>query len=323
MRIGWGRSKAGAGLVGVTLGDGLAIAVVDRPRDGRPRLLGWGCNMVESAPGERELRAERQRLRLGRSRTCTVLDSDDYQLLLVEAPRVEPSELRAAVRWRVKELIDFHIDDAVIDVFEIPGQQQRAQGQVMMYAVVAQAARVRRRIDLLESADLRLEVVDIPELALRNLAALTPDDAAGVVTLQLGAGGGLLTLTRQQNLFLARRIDTGADALVEAASHSSEPDREDYGPLADLIDAIVLEIQRSIDYYDRHFAQPPLAAVMIAPAGPGLDWLDAQLNRRLGLPVRRLDLNELIEVAEPLDAATQARCLLAIGAALRQEDTAL
>jgi MSHA biogenesis protein MshI len=310
-------------LIGVAFGSGLAVAVVERGRDGLPRLLDCHWTAADSPLGERELRAERQRMKLGRGRVCSVLDPADYQLLLVEAPRVDPSELRAAVRWRIKELIDFHIDDAVIDVFEIPGQQQRGQGQTMMYAVVAPSALVRRRISLLEGADLRLEVIDIPELVLRNVAALTPEDANGVVMLQLDQRGGLVTLTRQQHLFLARRIDTGRAALLAAAENSDGPATDEYGPVSDLVDAIVLEIQRSIDYYDRHFAQPPLAAVVVAPPGPGLGWLEEQLNRRLGLPVRRLDLNLLLDIAQPLDEAAQAHCLLAIGAALRVEETAL
>ena len=40
--------------------------------------------------------------------TClSSLDIGDYNLLLVEAPDVEPDEVRAAIRWKVKELIDF------------------------------------------------------------------------------------------------------------------------------------------------------------------------------------------------------------------------
>ena len=48
----------------------------------------------------------------------TTLNIGSYALLLVEAPDVPATELRAAIRWRVKDLIDFHIDDAVIDVFD-------------------------------------------------------------------------------------------------------------------------------------------------------------------------------------------------------------
>lgn len=324
MRFGWGRNSAQRGLVGIDLAGGCAFAQIERQRGQKPRLVASDFLGGEAAASVRELKAERQRLKLGKTPCSTLLDAQDYQLLLVEAPRVDPSELRAAVRWRVKDLIDFHIDDAVIDVFEIPGQQQRAQGQVMMYAVVARASAVRQRIELIEGGDLKLAVVDIPELALRNIAALSDIDANGAVTVKLDERGGLVVVTRQYNLFLARRFEIGTNALRTAAEESSEPpDEARYGPIADLLDSIVLEIQRSIDYYDRHFHQPPLAGLLLAPPGPDLDWLDVQLFRRLGLPVKRLDLNDLLDCAQPLDATQQNLRLMAIGAALRDEETSL
>ena len=41
--------------------------------------------------------------------TC-VMPLGSYNLLQIEAPKVPPEELRSAVRWRVKDLIDFPID---------------------------------------------------------------------------------------------------------------------------------------------------------------------------------------------------------------------
>ncbi len=51
-------------------------------------------------------------------------------------PAACDNELRAAVRWRIKDLIDFHIDDAVIDVFEMPAHARGGPNR-MMYAVKA------------------------------------------------------------------------------------------------------------------------------------------------------------------------------------------
>ena len=49
-----------------------------------------------------------------------VLNPDEYQLHLVESPDVPDSELREAVRWRIRDLIDFPVDEAAIDVFDMP-----------------------------------------------------------------------------------------------------------------------------------------------------------------------------------------------------------
>ena len=55
-------------------------------------------------------------------------------------------------------------------------------------------------------------------------------------------------------------------------------------------------------------------AVTPTPAPMLTDYLADQLS----VEVRPLDLNQLVRCEEPLDEALQARCLTAIGAALRE-----
>jgi MSHA biogenesis protein MshI len=59
-----------------------------------------------------------KRYAIKRAPCIGVMTPNSYQLLLVEAPPVPDAELRSAVRWKVQDLIDFHIDDAIVDVFE-------------------------------------------------------------------------------------------------------------------------------------------------------------------------------------------------------------
>lgn len=251
----------------------------------------------------------------------TLMDNGDYQLLLVEAPDVQPDELRAAIRWRVKDLVDFHVDDAVIDVFEIPGQG-RGRSR-MMYVVAARTNRVKQRIADVEDADLELQSVDIEELALRNLAALSPDDARGTALLWLAQDYGLIIITRGGELYLSRRIETGANELFSAAQ-LADPESGDYGALlSGLIEQITLEIQRSLDYYDSHFSQPPVKSVLVASTFPESTYLPAALGANLNIPAVALDLGELFPDASLPAPPMQARCLTAIGAALRKEEVAL
>lgn len=289
---------------------GVAFAAVERSRGRQPRLV--GAEWQPAAEGNNDAQALRdltQRAGFSGERTHLVLGDGEYQLLLVEAPRVEPAELRAAVRWKVKDLIDFHIDDAVIDVFEIPGQQNRPQGQSMMYAVVARARHVRERIDQVEDAELQLEVIDITEMALRNLASLMDEDARGVATLYLAADYGMITLTRQGNLYLTRRLETGTDSL--AADERGATDQ------------LVLEIQRSLDYYDSHFAQPPLRQLIVLPGFEGHDRMVRWLGENLGLEVAGFDARRLLDCQVELQDEGLGQLLIAVGGALRHEEISL
>ena len=47
-----------------------------------------------------------------------------YSMVQLEAPELEPDELREAMRWRVRDLIDFPVEQAAIDVFHLPESQR-------------------------------------------------------------------------------------------------------------------------------------------------------------------------------------------------------
>lgn len=303
------------GLTGVSFQpNGVALARVVRGKTLRPTLE---CMRFSPIPSSSEragkVRDAVQSLGVDRTYCNNVIEPADYQLLLVEAPDVRPEELKAAVRWRVKDLIGFHIDDAVIDVFEIPDQGRPGQAR-MMYVVAARASVVGQYVDSLDSSGMQLQSIDIPELCLRNITALTDDDVQGAALLYFTANYGLMVLTRQHTLYLARKLDVGADTLASAQRAGREHQ---------YLESIVLEAQRSLDYYDSHFSQPPIASLLVAPSEIPLPFLQPYLSANLGVPVRNLDLSELLDSREKIDEEAQARCMMAVGASLRMESVAL
>ena len=241
-----------------------------------------------------------------------LLRSSDYSLILVDSPDVPPSEIRAAMRWQVKELIDFHIDDAVIDVFDVPERDGRAGKR--MYAVVARRGKVLQLINLLTSVGLELDIIDIPEMALRNLAARLPEDGAGVALIAFDRGHGLMTVTRQGALYFSRRLDCGSDRLAEAGSAGSITPT-----LEGLLDSLTIEIQRSLDFYERHFSQTAIAGIVLTPV-PGLTAEVCQyLQAQLGVPTRWLDMATEAAVDGEMDSEVLLHCTPVIGASLRED----
>lgn len=250
---------------------------------------------------------------LERTRCVSLVELDDYQLVMVESPEVEPQEMAAAVRWRVKDLIDYKVEDAVIDVFEVP-ESRGGSARSMVYAVVARADDVKKRIDSLLDAGVNLDIVDIPELALRNIATLLPEDVGGVAMVQIGEDSGLITITRQQTLYLSRRLSTGFNALPNTLMQRDEPEL-----LEGWMDRIVVEIQRSLDYYGSHFSLPPISSLVITPLMLEVEGIAEYISSQLDISTRVLDTGELIDSELVVEREMQARCLFAIGAALREE----
>jgi MSHA biogenesis protein MshI len=282
--------------------EGISSATVKQNKTGKPLLQ--RCTYDTLAPGQ-ELEALLTNVvtGMGKAPCSTLLDSSDYQLLMVEAPEVPSSELKAAIRWRIRDLIDFHIDDAVLDVFDTPPSGARGV-QEHLYTVVSRSTVVKEKADTLQNAGAPLEIIDIPEMALRNIAARLDQDASGQATMYFGAEQGLITLTRDATLYLARSLDIGYRQLKETP---------------ELVDRLALELQRSMDYYDRHFQQAPISAITLCPTPERLPFMADQLTQLTGIDVHELSIDELVESKSPVDDELFAHCLLAIGTALRSE----
>lgn len=308
----FGKTLAGKGRVGLAFAPNhLALAVMRR-EGAQPVLERCEILPLDGSAGAEASLAAIRAAGIPRIPVSTVLSPADYQLALVEAPEVPPAELRAAMRWRLKDSIDFRIEEAVIDVFDVPDQNRGGHGR-MMYAVAARRSAVTAHTQALAGTT-GFDAIDVPELCLRNLAALLPMASAGVALLHLGETTANIVLVRGKTFYLARQVDL--DAGPEKAAVEARNGRINAA-------GIVLELQRSLDYYERHFDQPPITRIAVSPAGPRADELARELGRETGFEVATLDLNTLLSCKAPIEPSHQASCLLAVGAALREEQRTL
>lgn len=290
-------------------GSAACVAHVRRVPEGRPVVTLCAVHAIDGFdPAALERLAKE--LHLGSYNCSLMLNSGEYQLLVLEAPNVPPDELKAAIRWRVKDLLDYHIDDATLDVLDIPPDKNAPSRNHSMYAVAAKNELVRNRVELMAKARIPLSVIDIPELAQRNIATLL-ENGRGVAMLSFDDDGGLLTFNYGGELYLARRIEIGLSQLRQ-----SDPEMRQRH-----FDRVTLELQRSLDHFDRQFNFIPLSRLVLAPLPAGLG-LQEYLAANLYVPVAVLDLNELFDfsLAPDLPQPLPAHCLLALGAALRLEE---
>ena len=232
-----------------------------------------------------------------------VMNVADYQLLLVEAPDVPDEEMREAVRWRIKDLINVPVEAAVVDVFPVPSDASRA-GKKMLYVVVATREWITRVIDLVRAADLQLRAIDIEVLALRNLT-LNLAAERGLALVRLRPGVGDVSIFKQGNLYLTRHFKLNYSG----------------GLLDDLPDeALALEVQRSFDYVERQMGQVPPSQVYVCGEGLGAEKITDSLRKAMPAQVAYFDLADHLQFAqEPADEGIAQLCVAAAGGALREE----
>ena len=293
--------------------EGIGVAHVRRVASGKP-LVSF-CTVVEAGAVDAHV-LERLAKDLHATQHCctTLLKPSEYQMLLVEAPNAPPDEMKAAIRWRIKDMLDYHVDDATVDVLDIPPEKIVPVKNHSMYAIAARNHVIEQRQALFEAAKIPLSAIDIPEMAQRNISVLLEPEQRGLALLSFDDGGGLLTITFGGELYLARRLDITSRQLAESGEQK-----------ASYFERITLEMQRSFDYSDRQFPYITLAKMMIAPL-PGVEGLREYLASNLYVPVEVLDLADAFDfsavpaLAQP---ERQAQCFTVLGAALRLEEKAL
>lgn len=299
------------GLCGVSLnGRELALAYA-RPVAGEPELHICELEDVASMTDAGRVLAERVKsLGLESARCNFVLASEDYNLLLVEAPAVEAAEMAAAAKWKIKDMIDRPIEQVAVAVFEVPREAYRGE-RAMLYVVAADSHKIKQVVELVAKAGLQLDSIDIPELALRNLALLYADDDSALAMVNLRHSGSMLNLSKNGAIYLSRHLNTRIGDDILASDQWSN-----------IRDRLVLEIQRSLDFYESQMGQQHINRVLIAPRKNDADGLEEQLNAAMGVTVEMMNLADKLTSSVELPLSLQQGCLLAIGAALRTTQAA-
>jgi MSHA biogenesis protein MshI len=185
-----------------------------------------------------------------------------------------------------------------------------------MYVVAAKSKMIGQRQDLFASAKIALSVIDVPEMAQRNISVLLEPEGRGIALLSFDADGGLLTVTFGGELYLSRRIDITLMQLQQ----SDEAQKNRY------YDRITLELQRSLDHFDRQYHFITVAKLMLAPIGVVASGLLDYLATNLDVSVEALDLASILDISNVPNLTSldiQQRCFMALGTALRQEERAL
>ena len=292
-------------------------------------------------------------------RTRVMLRPQQYQWLQIEAPGVAPEELRSAARYQIREMIDIHLDDVTIDVMRVGDGQHK--GPSHLFVVAAPNLAVQASGALAEAMHWNVSVVDVQETAQRNLQNALARDAgqterATVALVVTDEAQAVLTICANDELFYTRRLEIPQGFLLGRweASHAAAVDAytpvgeyvPDYGgggvgygsdyqagagsaTTAPVVSAdneraqrLLVEIQRSLDLWDRTWSHLPLAAVRVHAVGRSGEFAQ-WLSEELGQAVQAMDVSAhfpgFVEVAHE-DAAL---CWPLLGLLMRTEDRKL
>jgi MSHA biogenesis protein MshI len=283
----------------------VAVQLAAAPVAGRP-LLGVAAYLGSKAPVAERLDLMAREVRVKHAHLNILLEGADYQFLQVEMPAVPEEELKTALRWQVKDMLSHPLDAVTLDV--LPPSDGPAGRRSSGYVVSATNRLLRERMMQFRAYDSDVAVIDVPEMAQRNLADCLEDPGHATAVLSLTPGGCLLTASRDGALYFTRSFELSTLSL--AASPSARRDQ---------FDRLVLELQRSVDVLDHQFSFLAVSTLWIAPFSQCEELLSL-LIESLYLPVKIINLAEIFDCSRcqlPSDQDQQAALFHALGMSLR------
>lgn len=313
--------------------DGQALAYVQARQQGAQQFQVQRFGVLRADEAEAEDFARRLAgLGLKGQVALGMLRPGQYQMLQIEAPAVPPEELRTAARWQIRDMVSQHVDDLTLDVLKVGDERVRATGS--LFVVAAPNAEIRALMQTAQALRCEIDVIDIQDLAQRNLQSalahrLGITDRAHAAIVMASDSQALLTICAYDELFYSRRIDLG-EGFLQAAWGSDAAPADAGGDLtlsapgqeADRAQRLVVEIQRSLDLWDRTWPMLVLDRILVQ-AGDRTAELARWLGQELGQAVLPLDVAPLFPGFEGGTAQERQLCWPLLGALLRHEDRKL
>lgn len=357
MRWPWQRNPSTDQLVLCWAGNTFAFVRARRQEAGVYQILAMGVEQQGSDDREAFVH-RLQALDLKGSRATFLMRSEQYQLLQIATPSVPPEELRSAARYQVREMLQTHVDDVTIDVIRVGDGQHKGSGhsfvvaatnvvvQDVMELAVALDCKVSV-IDIQETAQRNLQ-----SALARHDGTLERANAALVL---IDGQQAVLTISANEELFYTRRFDV-PDGFLQAswgqgvaavAPVDGFTPVEEYVPAYGVGDVVfgdnlsasqpsqgaslgdsqldedraqrlVVEVQRSLDVWDRSWSNLPLSSLRVF-AGERSAELASWLALQLGQVVLPLDVNSMFLGFDAASGPDQSLCLPLLGVLLRAE----
>lgn len=237
----------------------------------------------------------------GRAATTLLLPTDDYAIEWVDAPRVPLSEMSEALRWSIKDRVEWALDEVAVSGYPMPAT---ASSRRLAMAVAAPRERLRHWVGSWPAAVRARLAIDVPEQALRNFATLASgDDCVGL--LHAGFDAAMMVVVRAGALETRRLLPYDHQTLA--------------GPASPAFESVVLDLQRTLDAYARLAGDADLRTLWVSSVGDA-EASAAALDEHLGARCEPFEPRRWVDWCpdRPLhDRETGVDFLYAAGAALR------
>lgn len=281
------------------LREGVAVAQISTATRNRGSLV--RAEFIEAIGQEAQVEALRlwvRRHRLQKAPCFCLLADDDCDVYQVEKVEVEDSEMLQAITWKIKDLIDYDVGHAVVDCYPMPAARVTSQQQVGV--VAAHETVIGSYVDSIRTSEMRLQALDIHDLARSNLSVVRQSAGQSLVLMTFDNDAGSISVYHDTDLYVSRDFKIGISRLEQAGGDDETA-----------LDALLLEIQRSLDYFESFYGMAALTELRVFPRVEATEKLALYLQN-----LTNYDIDFLSVGAE--ESGIDPACFHAYCAALRE-----
>jgi MSHA biogenesis protein MshI len=237
-----------------------------------------------------------------------VLGAEHYNTYPLPAPSVPADEMREALRWKLREVLPYSPEEAVVDFVPL-ARVTDSNAAENLFAVAALRRSVAQATAPFLAAGANVQAVDIAEMAQRNLLIELPTMDESRALVGLDESSALLTVVHERALCFARRIQIPRSL----GTGDEEPEH--------VATRIAAQVQHSLEVVERQSGLAPVRSVWIGPH-PYCALIARCTAEQSGLECPQLDLQAELRFAPDAGELPPEQVWgapIAIGAALRSE----
>lgn len=220
---------------------------------------------------------------------CLILGPDRYQLVQLDKPQIAESEILQALPWQIRDLVSIPVDDLVLDYCDVAEQANQSTARILV--VASQRSLLEPLCKALQHSPVQLQNIQPDDGLARNLLPVLPH---AVLLLSHHAGQELnIQIVRNGIIYVSRKV-RGFNRI----------DQMSFNDLSHgLLDNLLLEVQRSLDFFEGQMRQAPVKEIVFLLPTPELPQILQYFVQNGFTQVRSLNLSELMPGASLADQA--------------------
>jgi len=211
---------------------------------------------------------------------CLVLSAERYQLIQLDKPAVPEAEMMQALPWLARELTSVAVDDMLLDYIDLP--EQASQQTPRINVVVTAKSSLLELCRELQRRKVQVVNIQPEEWLPRNL--LPVQNGAVMLVVHQPGQELMLQIIRQGVLYFSRRL-RGFNRIDQYAIAELSQG---------MLDNLLLEVQRSLDYFEGQLRQAPVKEILFQIASNELPAIVKYFADNGFGQVRALDLAALM-----------------------------